>query len=43
MIEEFGSEKRISLAPAVKSKDPIEAAWPTQSVLTLGLIYCIVS
>ena len=31
------------LAPAVSSSEPIEAAWPMQSVETGGRMYCIVS
>ncbi len=43
MMRLLGSEKRMSLAPAVSSSDPIEAAWPMTRVETLGLMYCIVS
>src|SRR3546814_6085001 len=43
MMRLFGSEKRLSLAPAQRSSDPIDAAWPMQTVDTSGLTYCIVS
>ena len=43
MIRLFGSEKRMPLAPAVRSSDPAEAACPTQSVETGGRMYCMVS
>ena len=31
------------LVPAVSSSEPIDAAWPTQSVETGGRMYCMVS
>ena len=31
------------LAPEASSSAPIDAAWPTQIVLTSGLMYCMVS
>ena len=43
MIEAFGSEKRMPLAPAVSSSDAADAACPTQSVETGGRMYCMVS
>ena len=42
-IVEFGSEKRLFLAPPHSSSAPIEAAIPTQVVETSGWISCIVS
>jgi hypothetical protein len=41
MIREFGNAVRDPGAPAVKSKEPMEQAWPTQTVLTGLWIYCI--
>ena len=38
-----GSAKRCPLAPAVNSSEPMEAAWPMHSVVTDGLMNCIVS
>jgi hypothetical protein len=38
-----GSEKRLPLAPAASSSEPIEAAWPMQTVEMSGRMYCIVS
>jgi hypothetical protein len=43
MMRECGSAKRLPFAPAASSTAPIEAAWPTQIVLTSGLMNCIVS
>jgi hypothetical protein len=43
MISLLGSEKRIPFSPAVSSSEPMEAAWPTTSVETLGRMYCMVS
>ena len=43
MIRLLGSENRMSLAPAVSSSEPIEAACPTHSVETFGRMYCMVS
>jgi hypothetical protein len=42
-IREFGNAKRFPLAPAVKSKAPIDAHMPTQIVVTSGRMNCIVS
>src|SRR5436305_807273 len=33
-MREFGSAKRLPAAPAVNSSAPIDAAWPTQIVVT---------
>ena len=43
MIRAFGVAKRMPFAPAVSSNEPIDAAWPMQSVATFGLMYCMVS
>ena len=43
MTRLLGRLKRMPFSPAVNKSDPIEAACPTTSVLTLGRIYCIVS
>ena len=43
MIRLFGRAKRLPLAPAVSSSEPIDAAWPMQSVLTGRRMYCMVS
>src|SRR6266849_2916437 len=43
MMREFGSENRISLAPAANSSEPAEAACPVHSVDTGGRMNCIVS
>ena len=42
-IREFGSEKRLPLAPPVSSSEPMHIATPTQIVCTSGLMNCIVS
>lgn len=39
----FGSMKRISGEPAVRSSDPIDAACPMQIVQISGRTYCMVS
>ena len=41
MISLLGSALRFPLAPAVSKKAPMEAAMPTQMVVTSHLIYCI--
>ena len=43
ITDEFGSAKRLPLAPAASRNAPIEAAMPTHSVETSGLMNCIVS
>ena len=43
MIRAFGSANRMPLSPAVSSKEPMEAACPTQSVETGERMNCIVS
>ena len=43
MMFELGSEYRLPGAPAASSSEPIDAACPTQSVETWGLMYCMVS
>ena len=43
MIRALGSAKRMPASPPASSSEPIEAACPTQSVETLGLMNCIVS
>ena len=43
MILECGKQCRLPLAPPASSKDPMLAAWPTQIVLTSGLMNCMVS
>src|SRR5262245_33508044 len=43
MIRECGRANRLPLAPAHRSRAPMEAAWPMQMVATAGLMYCIVS
>ncbi len=43
MIRELGRAKRLPLAPAVSSSEPIEAAWPMHTVETSGRMYCMVS
>ena len=43
MAREFGSMKRLPLAPPASSTAPMEAAMPTQMVLTSGLTNCMVS
>ena len=43
MIRAFGSATRMPGSPAASRKLPIEAAWPTHTVRTLGLMYCMVS
>ena len=43
MIRAFGSARHIPGAPAARSSEPIEHAWPTHSVATGGRMYCIVS
>ena len=42
-IVEFGSAKRLPLAPAASRNAPIDAAMPTHSVDTSGLMNCMVS
>ena len=42
-MREFGSEKRLPLAPAASSTAAIDAACPMQYVGTSGLMNCIVS
>ena len=43
MMREFGSAKRLPLAPAASRKAPMLAARPMHSVDTSGLTNCIVS
>ncbi len=43
MMRAFGRAKRLPFWPAVSSSEPIEAAWPMQTVDTAGRIYCMVS
>ena len=43
MIRAWGSARRFPEVPAANKNDPIEAAKPTQMVITYDLIYCIVS
>ena len=43
MILACGRAYRLPLAPAQSSRDPIDAACPTQMVLTGDFMYCIVS
>ena len=43
MTREFGSEKRLPLAPAASRNAPIEAARPVHKVDTSGLMKFIVS
>ena len=43
MIRLFGRAKRLPWAPAASSSEPIEAAWPMQTVLICGWMYCMVS
>ena len=43
MMRAFGKAKRMSLAPAANSSDPIEAACPMHSVETCGLMKFMVS
>jgi hypothetical protein len=43
MIRALGSATRMPGSPAASRKLPIEAAWPTHTVRTLGLMYCMVS
>ena len=38
-----GTQNRFPCAPPVSSKAPMLAAWPIQTVLTSGLMYCMVS
>ena len=38
MTREFGRQNRLSLSPAASKSAPMLAAWPTQSVLTSGLM-----
>ena len=40
---ELGSAKRLPLVPAASRNAPIEAAMPTHSVETSGLMNCMVS
>ena len=43
MMREFGSAKRLPLAPAAIRNAPMLAAMPMHSVETSGLMNCIVS
>ncbi|MCY1378211.1 hypothetical protein D9M69_658260 [compost metagenome] len=43
ITREFGSAYRLPFAPDASSSAPMLAAWPTQMVLTSGLMYCMVS
>ena len=43
MMREFGVAERLPGAPAASSSEPIDAAWPMQTVATFGRTYCIVS
>ncbi len=43
MIRALGSAIRIPGSPAARRKLPMLAAWPTQTVETRGLMYCMVS
>src|SRR6478736_671815 len=43
MIRALGSATRMPGSPAASRKLPIDAAWPTHTVRTLGLMYCMVS
>ena len=43
MTREFGSAKRLPLAPATSRNAPMLAAMPMHSVETSGLMNCIVS
>ncbi len=43
MIRLLVSAMRMPGSPAQSRKLPIDAAWPMQTVLTLGRMYCIVS
>ena len=43
MTREFGSAKRLPLAPAASRNAPMLAAMPMHSVETSGLMNCIVS
>ena len=43
MILELGSEYRFPPAPPASSTAPMDAAKPTQMVLTSGLMNCMVS
>ena len=43
MTRELGRQKRLPLAPAASSSEPIEAAMPMQTVDTSERMYCIVS
>lgn len=40
MMREFGRERRCPASPAASSREPMEDAWPTQSVLMGLLMYC---
>ena len=39
----FASAERFPGVPAASSHAPIDAAWPTHRVVTLGRMYCMVS
>ncbi len=43
MTRACGRQKRLPLAPEASSTAPMLAAWPTQIVLTSGLMNCMVS
>ena len=43
ITREFGSAKRLPLAPAISRNEPMLAAMPMHSVETSGLMNCIVS
>jgi len=43
MTRELGRQKRLPASPAARSSAPMLAACPTHSVLTSGLMNCMVS
>ncbi len=43
MTRELGRMKRLPFSPAASRKAPMLAAWPMHSVLTFGLMNCMVS
>ena len=43
MMRALARLTRMPGSPAASRNDPMEAAWPMQTVPTLGRIYCIVS
>jgi len=43
MIRAFGRAMRMPGSPAASRNEPMEQAWPMQTVETRGLMYCMVS